>query len=164
MDAQGMPRQVHEFAESAKRFCAWSEGTAASPEDEACAALEHLSSLYQQALSLPDIFSDEDPTEVDDNAWSKVYSRFGSLPFNDYAQCFDPAELSADAVTADIADDLADIWRDLKQGLSLFDAGHVDAAATEWRQSFWQHWGRHAAGGIYALHSWCSQNASCAAE
>lgn len=151
---------MRQFAHTAKRFCAWAEGAVASPEDEAQLALEHLSSLYQQALRLPVIFSDEDPTEKDDTAWSKVYSRFGSLPFNDYAQCFDPAELSTGAGTADIADDLADIWRDLKQGLSLFDAGYIDAAATEWRQSFWQHWGRHAAGGIYALHSWCSQNVS----
>jgi|SRR5690606_17351564 len=155
-----MTQQVQQFAEAAEQFCAWAESNPSSPETEAVAALQHLSGLYKLALELPPMFGEEEPSELTHEAWTQVYQRFGSLPFNYYSQCFDPSELSTDAVTADLADDLADIWRDLKRGLSLYEAGHTAAAAWDWRQNFWQHWGHHAAGGIYALHMWHSQHGS----
>ena len=60
-------------------------------------------------------------------------------------------------MVADLADDLADVWRDVKRGLSLFNAGHVEAACWEWRQGFLATLGYHAAGGIYALHTWLAE-------
>lgn len=153
-----MTKQIHQFAEVAEAFCGWAEGSASSPENEALSALQHLSSLYQQALSLPTLFGEEEPSEVSHDAWAQIYARFGTLPFNYYSQCFNRSDPSAEApVVADLADDLADVWRDVKRGLSLFSAGHVEAACWEWRQGFWQHWGHHAAGGIYALHTWLAE-------
>lgn len=153
-----MIQRVKHFAEAAERFCAWAEGGSSSPENEAVVALQHLSSLYQQALNLPTLSGDEDPGEVTHEEWTNVHRRLGSLPFSYYSQCSNPSDLSTDAPgVADLADDLADIWRDLKRGLSLFHAGHIEAAGQEWRQSFWQHWGHHAAGGLYALHSWFAE-------
>ena len=109
------------------------------------------------------MFGDEEPAEVPHEEWMKVYSRFGSLPFNYYMQCGNPQDVPADVPgVADLADDLADIWRDLKRGLGLFSAGYVPAASWEWRQSFWHHWGTHATGGIFALHNWLSVNSKIA--
>lgn len=155
-----MTQQVQKFADAARQFCAWAEPKHFPPEAEALVTLQHLSSLYKLALELPALFGEEEPLEVTHEAWTQVYQRFGALPFTYYSQCFDPNEPPTEAVTADLADDLADIWRDLKRGLSLYEAGHIGAAAWEWRQSFWQHWGHHAAGGIYALHMWHSQHES----
>jgi hypothetical protein len=153
-----MTQQIEQFAEAASQFCAWAEGASSSARSEAIAALGHLSNLYQLALSLPEVFGDEEPAEVTHDAWAHIYERFGSLPFNYYSQCFCPTDSPAEApVIADLADDLADTWRDLKRGLSLFQSGHINSATWEWRHGFWQHWGRHAAGGIYALHSWLAE-------
>lgn len=162
---QQMTSQIEQFAEAAAEFCDWAERTCAPIEKEAAVALALLSNLYQRALHLPDVSGEEEPGEVTQDAWARIYKRFGSLPFNFYSQCFNPLDsLDEPSGVADLADDLADIWRDLKRGLSLFDAGHISAAAWEWRQSFWQHWGRHAAGGIYALHCWLVDQPESAAN
>jgi hypothetical protein len=159
-----MKSQIDEFARVAAQFCQWAEGESLPPEREAHVAHQLLCDLYQLALRLPPEFGEEAPSDVSDESWKRVYRRFGALPFNYYSHCFDPRELpNGVATTADLADDLADIWRDLKRGLSLFGAGHVQAAAREWRRSFWQHWGRHAAGGIYALHCWLAEHRHVAA-
>ncbi|GGX17598.1 DUF5063 domain-containing protein [Undibacterium macrobrachii] len=153
-----MTSQVEKFATVAAQFCEWAEGGSLSPEREAQIAHQFLCDLSQLALQLPPEFGEEEPAEITYETWHSIYRRFGSLPFNYYSHCFDPQEVPNDATTADLADDLADIWRDLKGGLSLFRSGHVQAAVWEWKQSYWQHWGRHAAGGIYALHCWLAEH------
>ena len=45
-----------------------------------------------------------------------------------------------------LADDAADIYRDLPSGLN-------DNAVGEWRFGFDNNWGKHAAEALYALHS-----------
>jgi len=146
---------VQQFADAAEQFCAWAEGPPQPSESDAMLALQLLSNLYQQALHLPSLFGEQEPDEVTHDAWKIVYHRFGSLPFNYYMQCTDPSNVPGELPgVADLADDLADIWRDLKRGLLLHKAGHASAACWEWRQGFWQHWGNHASGGIYALHNW----------
>src|SRR3546814_1634307 len=120
-----MSAQLQHFAEAAMSFCSWAETTPSEPEAGALTALEHLSMLYQLALALPELFGEQEPPEITRDEWQQIYVRFGSMPFNYYALCFDPQELEAKPVVADLADDLADIWRDLKRGLLLFQAGHV---------------------------------------
>ncbi len=44
------------------------------------------------------------------------------------------------------------------EGLSLFDAGHVDTAVYDWGWSYKFHWGRHVAGALFALHCWSLKN------
>lgn len=155
-----MTSRIDEFAEVASEFCAWAEGPPLPAIGEAHTAVLLLSALYRAALHLPVQCDDRQPSEVSRESWQDVYRRFGALPFNYYMQCLDPQSVPAEEVgVADLADDLADIWRDLKAGLMLFNAGHVSAAVREWRQGFWQHWGRHAAGAIFALHCWLSDHA-----
>ncbi len=151
-------QSVEQFAKTAEQFCVWAEGAPLSQDVEATFALRILSNLYNQALGLPSESGEEEPVEVTHNEWMAIFKRFGSLPFNYYSQCSSPHNVPDNSPgVADLADDLADTWRDLKRGLSLFNNGHVSAACQEWRQSFWQHWGNHSAGAIYALHSWLSE-------
>jgi hypothetical protein len=50
------------------------------------------------------------------------------LPLNHYSTCFDPLIVPAEEpVVGSIPDDLADIWRDVKRGLALYEAGYVEA-------------------------------------
>lgn len=147
---------ISNFAESARAFCDWAEGDASSAEIEVETARRHLARLYALALGLPVADSDEaEPTEISGEAWKAVFKRFGCLPINYYSVCFNPLAVPAEEpCIGDLADDLADIWRDLKRGLSLFDSGHIEAAIFEWRDNFNIHWGRHAASALYVLQCW----------
>lgn len=72
--------------------------------------------------------------------------------------------MSPDPVVGSLADDLADIWRDLRPGLDAMDAVQSAAADPEtilwhWRWTFAYHWGRHAAAAIRVLHDICHGSA-----
>jgi len=152
-----MESPVTNFVEVARRFCAWTEAQPASTETEVKTAIEILASLSSAILMTSSLGFGEDIEEerISDSEWKTVYKRFGSLPFNYYSAFFNPANVGKeDAVVGDLADDLADIYRDIKAGLWLYDQGHVKEALWEWRQSFQTHWGRHATGALYALHAW----------
>jgi hypothetical protein len=59
-----------------------------------------------------------------------------------------------DAVMLPLADDLADIWRDLKPGLLALERGAAPNSVTwEWRFDFYSHWGRHATEALRAIHA-----------
>ncbi|WP_031370009.1 DUF5063 domain-containing protein [Lysobacter antibioticus] len=153
-----MNSSIERFAETARRFCAWAEGEPQAAAIEANIALRLLYELQERALQLPEGVVHGDPDELSHEAWTVVFRRFGSLPFNYYVQQTDPFVFEdAGHEVGDIADDLADIWRDLKGGLSLFDAGLKDAAASHWWQYFWIHWGRHAASCLYPLQYWIAE-------
>jgi hypothetical protein len=148
-------QQLENFAATATAFCDWAEAPPGTPVEEADTALKFLSQLYAQALCLPQLFDDEDAPAISDEDRTAIYKRFGSLPFNYYAVHAQPADaIDPSPGIGDLADDLADIWRDLKRGLALYSKGNRSAAACEWRESFRMHWGSHAAGALHALHCW----------
>ncbi len=150
-------QQLEAFFDTATAFCTWAESIPAAPEDEANTAIRMLSKLLALAPELPDIFDEEDAPELTHEEWRVVYERFGDLPFNYYLSYAEPHDTEDPApVVGDVADDLADTWRDLKGGLALYHKGNYAAAAWEWRESFSTHWGRHAAGALYALQCWRS--------
>ena len=144
------------FANAARGYCLWAEAPPGACETDMLTARRHLASLIAFALDLPDTACDaNDPRKISQEAWRSVFKRFGELPVNYYSNCVDPLHASgAESSLGDLADDLADIWRDLKSGLVLFDAGNVAAAAFAWREGFVIHWGRHAASALYVLQCW----------
>ncbi len=150
-----MNSDIASFAELARQYCAWAEGPVQAVTVEVSTALSMLSRLYAAALALPDVFGTEEVPRVLDVEWRRVYERFGALPFNYYSSCLEPHNFPGGEMgVSDVADDLADIWRDLMRGLMLFESGAVDAAAREWRFHFHCHWGEHATGALHALHCW----------
>jgi hypothetical protein len=56
-------------------------------------------------------------------------------------------------VDGSLSDDIADVYRDLRNGFLSYDSGDVDEAVWNWRTEFESHWGRHAAHAIYALQA-----------
>ncbi|MDX1593263.1 MAG: DUF5063 domain-containing protein [Gammaproteobacteria bacterium] len=60
---------------------------------------------------------------------------------------FDPVGDAHDDMSGSLADDLADIYYDVKRGLALFDeaddADHSDDAVHFWKRSYRLHWGQH---------------------
>lgn len=101
----------------------WAESVPESSDADATTALAYLVTLYQRALELPTLFGAEESAAVTDQEWMRVYQRLGKLPFNYYSQCFDPHNITDEECgITDLADDLADIWRDLKRRLDLYQS------------------------------------------
>jgi hypothetical protein len=149
--------QIETFAEVVREYVTWAERTSPPPPSEdAVEVLGILARLYSAALTLPQTEGAADERErTSVEEWRKIYSRCGNLPLEVYWQVLDPlAESPGDIACGSLGDDLADIHRDLKVGLSYFDEGAHEAAAWEWKFHFHAHWGSHAAGAIYALNSW----------
>lgn len=68
-----------------------------------------------------------------------------------YWEVFDP-RVREEPVAASLADDIGDIFRDLRTGLALHAEGHPADAIWHWRFTFEMHWGDHATDALRALH------------
>jgi hypothetical protein len=147
------------FANAARHYIVWCEHEKiADAQKLQLEAMRHLSQLYSLALALPEV--DEsclielpDPPKIEDATRRRIYESFSALPLNYYREVFSSDYKSNEApVTGDIADDLTDIYLDLKNGLALFDRGSEPNAVWHWRFTFGIHWGRHALSVIRAMH------------
>jgi hypothetical protein len=147
-----------EFAELAKTYCALIE----NPLVEGAAGLSAIRSslllLYTAALLLPSLGESPDlDLSIEHPEWVTIYNSLKSrLPIDRYWERFDPlAEKDKEvAIASSLADDLADIWRDLAEGLRELTV-HPDRQQSvwwEWRFGFQTHWGNHAVSALRAIH------------
>ena len=154
-----MNKATEKFAAAVEEYCGWAESEPKTESDEVKIAIRLLAKLYFKVLALPEHGPGNDigVNRISDEEWKKMLKRFGALPFNYYSVFFSPAKVAEDEpVTGDLADDLADIYRDIKEGLKLYEKGHVTEALWEWHQSFYSHWGRHATSALHALHAYAA--------
>jgi hypothetical protein len=150
-------KSLASFAEAARAYIEWAESSKpASPAEDAREVLGLLVGLYAGAINLPEGQGAEgERAGTSQEEWSRIYTRCGNLPFDIYWEIFDPLTSEAEEpVGASLGDDLADIHRDLKLGMSYYAEGNEPAAAWEWQFNFRAHWGHHASAAIYALHAW----------
>lgn len=156
-----MITSLDDFAYSVRSYCEWTNTTmaTATAKSEMVTARRHLSSLYAMAVNLPTYECDWVGRPLTDVEWTETFKRFGALPVGYYGSICNPLEVPAgEAALGDLADDLADIWRDLKEGLTIFDDGFRDAAGWQWLDSFNIHWGAHASNALAVIHFWLAQN------
>lgn len=154
-----MNEPTERFVSVVREYCSWAESKPKAEDEEAKAAIRLLANLYSNVLNLPKNGPgrDIDGKRISDEEWKNMFKRFGALPFNYYSEFFSPAKVAEEKpVTGDLADDLADIYRDLKEGLELYEGGHVAEALWEWSKSFNTHWGRHASSALHALHAYAA--------
>jgi hypothetical protein len=121
-----------------------------------------LARLQVGALELPDpdadFEEDDAPTENgrgDFASWSErqksLEARFGR--FDAYSKIFDAFDgVDREPVVGLLSDDLADILRDLQEGLEAWKRGAHAQALWSWRFMYGAHWGQHAASALHALH------------
>jgi uncharacterized protein DUF5063 len=88
--------------------------------------------------------------------WQKLYNSLSRKlgRYRVYRSVFDPYERDAAAGSGNLADDLADIYWDVKPG--LVDClsgwkGALEAAVWHWQFKMRFHWGRHAVDAMKAL-------------
>jgi Domain of unknown function (DUF5063) len=143
-----------DFERLARAYCDFVERDPATGRAAFVTELErHLVALYRAALDL----ELGDPPEVEaprlsHEEWRATYDHVASLlgDADGYWLVFNPFAQET-PVHGQLADDVADIYRDLKSGLALIDGHPSVDASWDWRFTFDSHWGRHAASAIYAL-------------
>ncbi|MEM6750562.1 MAG: DUF5063 domain-containing protein [Planctomycetota bacterium] len=130
------PNALDRFAKQAERFVAWCEQDAAVGTEAAAHCLRLLVDLFQAGLELPPYEAtdqDESPFAVSHEDWDRMFQRMARLPLDMYGTVFDPLLIPpAEPVVASLADDLADIYRDVVVGLRCHKAGLPEAALWEW--------------------------------
>jgi hypothetical protein len=162
--------------EVASRFCAvgqqfCSAVESASKLDRASLLTEVyrvLPRLINEAILLPIIEStdEDDATEEEqlascarvrmtDEQWGQLYGllkeKLGDWDL--YWQVFDPTT-DKEASCGSLADDIADIYRDLKEGLVLSERNLVqpEDVIWNWRILYYSHWGKHAIDALLTIH------------
>jgi len=146
--------------EQAERYCSLIERAGSFGRGAFVAALaESLAGLLAAASRLPDV-SPTDADLPDLPVQEQVRERFAAVQqvMGDWEGYWTTLATHGDdaqeGVMLPVSDDLADIWRDLKQGLLALEAGALaDDVLWEWRFGFYTHWGRHATEALRALHA-----------
>ena len=125
--------------------------------------------LINQGINLPSVKpSDEDgatPEEkqspsrpggrMNEEQWRQLYNllqeKLGDWDL--YWQVFNP-NTDKEADCGSLADDLADIYRDLKDGLVLNEKypARPENAIWQWRLLYYAHWGKHAIDALLTMH------------
>src|SRR5438045_3931500 len=111
---------ISRFVNAAREYCAWCEGPrSANPRPLRAEAIRLLARLYTTALDLPEVGATDtlEPPTIESDIRDQVREGFASLPFRYYWQMFNPStESKEDPVCGDLADDVTDIYLDVKLG------------------------------------------------
>lgn len=149
-----------EFRREAEQYCSLIERAASLKQEEFAAQLTaSLAALLSAAARLPDATpTDTDlPDRPSHEQWSERFAEVQTAlgEWEAYWTTLAPyGEEAEEAVMLPLGDDLADIWRDLRQGLlALEDGASPEDVVWEWRFGFYSHWGRHATEALRALHA-----------
>ncbi len=163
---------VKRFGAVAERYCAIIDSARGLDKNKFLLSLyRFLPELISEAIRLPDSDPNDrdqqgDPNEVyspkfiapefSDAEWLELYNllkeKLGEE--NLYWTVFDPTK-KEDAQYGSVADDVADVYRDLKKGLLLRGIDGATAADViwEWRLLFYFHWGDHAISALRTIHN-----------
>jgi len=155
------------FGAVARQFCSIVD--AAAGADKTALLLDIyrvLPHLISEAVNLPEITLADGNSEImapprpailarqTQEEWNHLYfllkERLGDWDL--YWQVFDPTK-DKEAIPGSLADDIADIYRDLRKGLALSDLRPPNEAVRMWRVLFHSHWGQHAMEALRTIHS-----------
>jgi formate dehydrogenase maturation protein FdhE len=166
------------FGAIAQRFCSVVDSAPSIDRIDLLAQIYRiLPKLIDEAISLPDVDlsdSDEQIEEIRDQQieetgeatfsikvrhskqeWERLYNPLNEKlgDWNRYREVFDPTQ-DNEAIFGNLADDIADIYLDLKYGLVLKETHQapLEDIIWEWRFSFNCHWGKHAMDALRTIH------------
>lgn len=165
------------FAALAEQFCGVVEDHASySAEHFLCAVHPLLAQLYAAGLGLPatdilfdeepedserdvegpDLDRDPDPDRMAHEEWRTLFdaltAKLGKPGY--YREIHDPYDPPEQPeVMGSLADDLSDIYGDLRTGLRKWQRGESGGALRAWRFDFESHWGQHAVDALRAIHA-----------
>lgn len=135
------------FAALARRYCAFIDTMhSLAPTRRVVDAIPFLADLVASAVGLP---QGVDVTEAEVERANAPRVDLGTFDY--YYEVFDPF-IRDELVIGSLADDLADIYVDLREGIDLLEAGHPNDAVWQRRFDYENHWGDHAVDALRALH------------
>jgi hypothetical protein len=160
-------RHVVEFVAVANEYCKYAEHAPEIKGEELLTILQRLLPLlYLKAAFLPDltpVFDDGNEKFVAEQDWVKIHdgfkNQFGTA--NDYLEVFDERINDSEGpVVSSLAENMADIYQDLKDFLLLYQTGThevMNDAVWECRMNFGNYWGQKLVNALRAVHkSICS--------
>lgn len=165
MDSNSDPvysRKVIEFVAVANEFCKYAERASELKGDELLKILQRILPLmYLNASLLPQLnpyFEDGNEKFVTESDWIKInetlMEKFGTA--NDYLEVFDEKVNETDGpVVSGIAENMTDIYQDIKNFLLLYQTGTVEVmndALWECRMNFENFWGQKLVNSMRAIH------------
>lgn len=158
-ESTNIPAAIKDFADVGRRYCQWAERELGDPHQAMQQVQLLLAELHLAAVHLPELKLGDnlDAPQISLEDWSLISNKFGQLPVTVYIDVFNPLK-DNQPIENSLPDDLADIWRDVKVGLILFDANHPIDAAWKWRLNFQCHWGQHLVGAQRAVHEYLSDD------
>ncbi len=151
--------QFMELVQTANRFCGLIDGIQRSDNwlDQLSRLLPR---LHAEVVVLPDPGGGVIPPETGDfddrfDLFSELRVRLGERDMY-WLEYDNPADVvtGEEHRTGSLADDLTDIYFELKRGLELLDTTGPDEVAHLWEEGFKKHWGQHlvdAERHLYAL-------------
>jgi len=162
--AQDIQESASQFSRVAEQFCSTVDAAfEMNRKDFLVRIYSLLPKLINEAIQLPSIsLSDDDEpsdaekifTRMNEQEWGELYQSLKKHlgEWDLYWQVFDPTtDREADA--GSLADDLADTYRDLKEGLLQQQCGaRVEEIIWDWRLHFYSHWGKHAMDALLTCH------------
>jgi hypothetical protein len=140
---------VNAFIQSAVNYCSTMECFDSNHDDNKLKSLLiSLSDIYSKALNLPEV--EPKNSQVKDLKLSVPKINFKQ--YDHYWEVFNPYYLD-EPIGTSLSDDVLDIYKDVKQGLVLYEKKQHLEAIWHWKFTFEVHWGSHAVNAIRALHS-----------
>ncbi len=162
-------RNVIEFATVANEFCAFTESVNDLTRKDFLGKLQKLLPLlYLKASLLPKLEEDEESPEkfVTESDYGYILGKLSSKlgAFDSYPEIFEEGMALGEAtVEANISENVADIYQDLKDFILSYRIGTTDvmrAALWECNNNFEQYWGQKLVNGLRAVHMLVCGNAN----
>lgn len=161
-DSPVLSRNVVEFTAVANEFCKYAEHARDLKGDELLRILQRiLPLLYLKASLLPELepfFEDANEKFVTEDDWNRINEilkeRFGSA--DEYLELPGKEPEAAEVpVVASIAENMSDIYQDIKDFLLLYQTGTEEVmndAVWECRMNFENIWGQKLVNTLRAIH------------
>jgi hypothetical protein len=155
-------RNVVEFVAVANEYCKYAEHASELKGDKMLRIMQRiLPLLYLKASLLPALepfFEDGNEKFVAEADWCRIHdsfrNRFGTA--NDFMEVFDDKFNIADSpVPSSLAENMADIYQDMKDFLLLYQTGTKEVmndAIWECRMNFENLWGQKLVNSLRAIH------------
>jgi Domain of unknown function (DUF5063) len=155
-------RNVVEFVAAANEFCKYQEHASEIKGEEMLKILQRiLPFLYLKASLLPDLepfFEDGNEKFVTESDWLRIHDtlreKFGTA--NDYLEVFDEKINDTEGpVVANLAENMADIYQDLKDFILLYQTGTEEVmndAVWQCKLNFENYWGQKLTNSLRAIH------------
>lgn len=158
-----IPTAFREFRLVAAEFCDVVDSASSLDRVELLSRLyEILPRLIHQGAALPSLTSSDSAdrkevkqTRMKEAEWERLYQSLKEKlgEWNLYWQVFDPTK-DSEAIRGSLADDVADVYRDVKEGLDCHnpDSTLQGEAIWVWRVGYYSHWGKHAIDALRTIH------------